>query len=176
MAKKYTIVDPSVPKPKKPCVTNWTLCVLCQEDTKAALECPAKSKRPSVGSGYISLAKHLMEFHSLGHMPMTINMERIDDGDGIEATMIRHQACWHKTCRVKFNQTKLDRLNEKLAQKESSQRIQTRSTHETVVNLKDTICIFCDQPAGDEGLHIASTYEIDRTVRQYAVDLQDTAL
>jgi len=30
--------------------------------------------------------------------------------------------------------------------------MQTRFTHETVVNLKDAICIFCDQPAGDEGL------------------------
>ena len=35
---------------------------------------------------------------------------------------------------------------------------------------------YYDQPAGDEGLCIASIYEIDRTVRQYAVDLQDTVL
>ena len=38
------------------------------------------------------------------------------------------------------------------------------------------MCIFYDQPAGDEGLHTASTYEIDRTVCQYVVDLQDTVL
>ena len=44
MEKKYAIVDPSVPKPKKPFIMNWTFCVLCQEDTKAALECSAKSK------------------------------------------------------------------------------------------------------------------------------------
>jgi len=36
-----------------------------------------------------------MEFYSLGHMPMVINVERIDDGNGIDATMIRQQACWH---------------------------------------------------------------------------------
>ena len=44
MAKNYAIVDASVPRPKEPCITNWTLCVLCQEDTNAALQCPAKSK------------------------------------------------------------------------------------------------------------------------------------
>jgi len=55
-----------------------------------------------------------MEFHSLGLMPLVINVERIDDGDGIDATMIRHQECWHS---LKFNQTKLGRLNEKLALK-----------------------------------------------------------
>jgi len=62
MAKKYTLFDTSAPRPKKPCITNWNLCVLCQENTTAALECPAKSKRPLVGSGYKSLAKHLIQF------------------------------------------------------------------------------------------------------------------
>jgi len=98
----------------------------------------------------------------------------VDYGDVILASMIRHQACWHKACSLKVNQTKLVRLNEKLVQ--SLQTIQTCSTHETVVDLKDAICMFYDQPAGDEGLCIASTYEIDRTVRQYAIDLQNTVL
>ena len=103
---------------------------------------------------------------------MAIDVERIDDGDEFEATMIRHQTCWHKTCHLKFNQTKLDRLNEKLAQEKNSQGIQTCSTHETI-DLKDAICIFCDQPTGSKALHIASTYEIDRTVCQYVLDLQE---
>ena len=53
--------------------------------------------------------------------------------------------------------------------------MQTRSTNETV-DLKDAICIFCDQPAGSEGLHNASTYKIDKRVRQHLLDLQDTVL
>ena len=106
---------------------------------------------------------------------MAIDVRRIDDGDGFEATMMRHQASWHKTCRLKFNQTKLDWLNETLSQEKDLQGMQTRSTHETV-DLKDAICIFCDQPAGSEGLHNASTYEIDKRVRQHALDLQDTLL
>jgi len=51
-----------------------------------ALECPAKSKRPLVVSGYKSLAKHLIQFLSLGHIPIAIDIKRIDDGDGLEAT------------------------------------------------------------------------------------------
>ena len=46
-----------------------------------------------------------MQFQSLGHMPMGID---IDNGDDIEATFMGQQACWHKTCRLKFNQTKLE--------------------------------------------------------------------
>ena len=106
---------------------------------------------------------------------MAIDVRRIDDGDRFEATMMRHQASWHKICRLKFNQTKLDRLNVKLLQEKDLQGMQTRFTHETV-DLKDAICIFCDQPAGSEGLHNVSTYEIDKRVRQHALDLQDTVL
>ena len=48
-----------------------------------ALECSAKSKRAAVGSGYKSLAKYLIQFQSLGYMPMAIDVRRIDDGDGL---------------------------------------------------------------------------------------------
>jgi len=64
--------------------------------------------RPTFGNGYKSLAKHLMQFQSFGHMPMSIDVKRLDDRDGIEATITRHQASWNKTCHLKFNQTKLD--------------------------------------------------------------------
>ena len=33
-----------------------------------------------------------------------------------------------------------------------------------------------NQPAGSEGLHNVSTYEIDKRVLQHALDLQDTVL
>ena len=69
MAKKYiyTLIDTSVPRPKKPCITNWNLCVLWQDDTTATLERPTKSKRTVVGSGYKSLAKHLIQSDSRAH-------------------------------------------------------------------------------------------------------------
>ena len=60
MAKRHSLVDVSIPTTsKKPCVTDWKLCVLCQKDTKTGLECPARSPKALIGSGYKSLAKHL---------------------------------------------------------------------------------------------------------------------
>ena len=175
MAKSFMLIDASKVISKRPCITNWNLCVLCQLDTNAALECPARSTRPTSGSGYKSLAEHLIQFQSLGHVPMDIDINRLDDGDGIEATLMRYQACWHKTCRLNFNQTKLDRLNKKVVQEENEISIQTRSNHNKV-DLKDATCLFCGKAAGSEGLHNASTYDIDRKVRQCALELNDTAL
>ena len=175
MAKSYALIDASMPTSKRSRITNWKLCALCQIDTKAPLECSARSMRSACGSGYTSLAEHLMQFKLLGHMPVDIDINRLDNGDGIEATLMRHQACWHKTCWLKFNQTKLDRLSKKVTQEENSLPMQTRSSH-SKVDLKDAVCLFCDKPAGFEGLHNASTCDIDRKVRQYALELNDTAL
>ena len=61
-----------------------------------------------IGNGYVSLAGHLTKFYELGHMPMNTDIARLDDGDGIEATLKRHSARWHKACRLKVNQTKLE--------------------------------------------------------------------
>jgi len=177
MAKRHSLVDTSTPLPlKKPRVTDWNLCVFCQKHTKTGLECPARSHKAPIGSGYKSLAEHLAQFEMHKSMPLEIDLNRFNDGDGIEATLMRHSAHWHKACRVKFSQTKLDRLEKK--NKDSSNEslsMQTRSSHECV-QLDEDRCFFCDEPAGHATLHNASTYDIDRKVRRCALELEDTSL
>ena len=38
---------------------------------------------------------------SLAHMPLNVDIKQLDDGDGNEATLMRHHAGWHKTCCIK---------------------------------------------------------------------------
>ena len=40
-------------------------------------------------------------------MPIDVDIKQLNDGDGTEATMMRYHAGWHKTCHLKFYQTKL---------------------------------------------------------------------
>ena len=129
-------------------------------------------------------------------MPTNITIERLDDGDGLEATMMRHHARWHKSCHLKFNQTQLKRLERKSVEEEkavieeeegieeekegiqevgSESVMRTRSSHGRV-DLKEASCFLCDEPAGTAGLHNASTYNINMKVRRCAMELEDTAL
>ena len=55
--------------------------------------------KPS-GVGYASLTEDLVQFKGLRHMQMNLNVNRLCDGDGVEATL-RSQAQWHKKCRLK---------------------------------------------------------------------------
>ena len=46
-------------------------------------------------------------FHTIKKMPMTLDLEQLDEGGGIEATLRRNQAKYHYNCRLWFNNTKL---------------------------------------------------------------------
>ena len=56
-------------------------------------------------------------------------------------TLMRQQGFWHKACRLKFNQTKLDQLNKKVALVEDTLSMQTCSI-QSKVELKDALCLF----------------------------------
>ena len=73
-----------------------------------------------IGSGYKTLADHLIKFHELGQMPVELGINSLDEGNGIEAPLIAHHAKWHKSCRLKLNQTKLDRLQNKQPTRKAS--------------------------------------------------------
>ena len=59
--------------------------------------CPAKSKRADIGAGYDSLSS----FRSVGKEPLPIEINRLDEGDGISNTTTRNHAKWHASCRLK---------------------------------------------------------------------------
>lgn len=176
-------MDPTQPSSSKqskpPPSTNWDICVLCQVVTDEPLQCPLRSTKQSVGSGYVSLTEDLLRFRTLQHKPMDLNLERLDDGDGIESTLKRHKAEWHKRCRLKFNKKAYDELSRgKLTtgQQQRSSSVHTRSVHSHSQSSEPT-CFFCNEPAtGSSGLHNASTYNIDTNVRKCALELEDSAL
>lgn len=181
MLKRHMLVDPSQPSTSTPskqlCTTNWKLCCLCQTETCETLQCPARSTKRPIGSGYVSLAKDLLQFQDLGYMPNDLNLQRLDDGNGVEASLIAHNALWHKTCRLKYNQTMLQRHSRRSAEEQQSgtPSVHTRSVHRQP-KATEPLCFFCNNVAGPEGLHEASTKHLDENVRKCALKLEDTEL
>ena len=121
MAKIYKIVagplQPSTPAHHEQ--TDWSKCILCQENTPESLHCPDESKRNTQGAGYKTIAgllglTYLLEgFSSAGCLPRTITLSRLDDGEGVEATLRKHRAKWHDSCRFQYNKTKLQQAEKR---------------------------------------------------------------
>jgi len=50
MVKRHIFVEAAPSAPKLAAITNWKLCILCQEDTGTPLQCPDAAKgKPGIG-------------------------------------------------------------------------------------------------------------------------------
>ena len=63
------------------------MCFLSNRNDET-LQCPAKSSKLSVGSGYMSLAENLNQFKDLGIVPMDLDVEKLDEGIGIQEILM----------------------------------------------------------------------------------------
>ena len=175
-------ISPRTETTAQPVSSDWKLCVLCQKRKEESLQCPANSKRTDLGAGYKSLAENLLLFNGLGMVPFAINLEQLNGGSGVENTLLKNKASWHKSCKDKVNSTKLKRAQKRREQEEdatSHSPVKTRRTSlagEGRFNENESKCFFCNDVASPSGLHKTSTFEIDRRVRESAIKLKYTDL
>lgn len=161
--------------------TDWTLCALCQKRSSELLRDPSQSKDAHQSRAYDTIAEHIQELHSLGALPMDINLSRLDDGQGIAATLSQHNAKWHKTCHMKFSKEKVERARKKIATVRETEtstlkgRLRGAFPGSSIQTDKNLSCFFCDDKV-EEGYHRAATTHLDANVRKMATELRDTRL
>ena len=88
--------------------TDWDKCCLSQTEKKGE-----DLKSPSSGSiqqyGYSMLATNIPLFKAINQLSFIFDPNRLDVGDGVEATLRKNQSKYHQSCRLLFNNTKLQR-------------------------------------------------------------------
>ena len=165
---------------------DWDICVLCQlkSDDSQKLQSPMDSKRFTPEHGYTTLADSIMDFQRIGALPLPINTEKLNEGEGIAETFKKHGAKWHNNCRLKFNKKEFTRANKRKMDTEcpsngndspmTAKRCK-RNTPSASSNID--ICFFCDEKGKvGEDLHEATTFTVDLKVRECAMLLQDMDL
>ncbi|CAG2188727.1 unnamed protein product [Mytilus edulis] len=164
---------------------DWFKCIFCQTDSLDTLQCPASARQNDTSAGYKTLSENLEQFNEINSLPSWLDLNKLNDGSGIQNTLIKSNAKWHKKCRLKFNTTELKRAQKRQHRYISDDgqasllqeaRKSTRLSLPCKIGLKDYVCFFCDSIEEDEMLREAATYGIDNRVRECAQKLQDTAL
>ena len=69
------------------------------------------------------MAGNIAKFRDHDSMPMQIDLSQLDEGDGLENTLVRCKARWHKSCYDLLNSTKLKRAEKKKHALESEQPV-----------------------------------------------------
>ena len=153
--------------------TDWSKCVLCQEETFEKLQCPASSKQSLLGAGYINLAKDLILFNDNACLPKSLDISRLNDGNGIEETLRNHFVKLHTTCRLLYSKSRLQRaIKRKLPDDDSDSEEPQNTGHRHPRQKTNTlVCLFCEKPGGTtEFLHEAMMDRVSHRVKQCAIN------
>jgi len=165
-------------------VTDWDLCIICQNPSKEKLQCPAASKRGDCGAGYRSFADVVGSFPNAEPM-----VSRLDEGNGILAALTAHSAKWHKSCRSFYCNRELERAAKRPPQSVADDHVElpisatspakrrhTRTQAMPSCSFETTICFLCGKPDTPDRLHEVSTLELNEKVRECAEKLNDFSL
>ena len=119
--------------------------MICQRKTdEHALLIPS-----DVGAGYLTAERDFKDFSKYSALPSFMKLSRIDNGSGIQSILHQNRACWHKSCRDKYNRTKLQRLRERLDLDTDGKSVakRTRLSQEySTDRITQNYCFFCAQP------------------------------
>ena len=178
MAKRVLLLDNSTPyksNAKKVATINWKLCVLCQEEKNEPLSYPNGRTGATSQSAYISIATEMTKLNDLGVMPNNLDIDLINDGSGIQQTLEKYKAGYHRKCRLKFS-TVLNRTEKKIKKKSDNDSNDSNSPVKTRKKMSPTptkknICYFCENPTGIKDLHAVTTLNFDNNVKIIATEL-----
>ena len=100
-----------------------------------------------------------MKFHDLNSLPIPIDIKRLDDGNGIEQTLINNSAKYHDACRLLFNSTKLNRAINKAQKRKSSELEEHCRVKRRLLDIKEQLCFICDKSDDISNLCHVETFE-----------------
>ena len=156
---------------------------MCEQDTEEKLVCPLNSTRKNYGSGYKSLAVNLQQFREIGELQIQASLSSLDEGNGIEENLQRHEAKRHTTFNkcitLKLQRAQKRKLEDSSVEgSEAPSPVKTRTSlgipSKEVAKESQQTRFFCDE-TGDN-LRRAATLTLDSKVRAAATKLQDQKL
>ena len=150
---------------------NWKQCIICQTDTSEPLKCPLDSLNTTRKTdAYSSFLENVQQFRDLNALPITLYF----DSDVTASEFEINNASWHKSCHLKFNNTKLSRARKRsLSQESDCVRMPSKRLRKA---FDFSNCLFCDKGQEEGDLHLVSTFDTHSSIRLMVTELQDTAL
>ena len=95
---------------------------------------------------------------------MDVDLERLDNGSGIQTTLESNSAVWHKSCLLRFSNMKLQRALNTQHVKDTPFLTTVHTRGPGQAKWFEPTCFFCEKPAGKTGLREALTFDIDLRV------------
>ena len=151
---------------------DWNKCVICQQEKPSEpLKCPMQGPASSCEKRdvYSSFIANVVEFRDLTALPTSIYFR-----DNVSAADFEtHRASWHKSCHLKFNNSKLIKARKRKAKNTDDPEQRPPSKRQAV---KAESCVFCAKGCEEGDLHQVSTYDANSNIQTMITVLQETEL
>ena len=155
--------------------TDWSKCCLCQIERDEDLKSPlARCKSGDDGDGYTMIARNVPLFKAINQMPIILEPGRLDQGEGIEETLRKNKAKYHQSCRLLFNNNKLERARKR--RRTTEERVEDVPSKRRRSSIENRACFLCDKEAPLSDLRKAMTLELDERLNECAKNLNDGKL
>ena len=174
---------------------DWSSCIICQVHSYEKLECPSDFKHKGYDpfKTYQNIANNINRFQELNAIPIdSLILSKEKCTPDLFLTM---KAKFHKLCRNKFSDMKSQRMEQRIntieiePQPEDEQNVDCKITEEETISQAtqsstrpsaskdaaendDLLCFFCGK-GKPQNLRRASTFKLDKKVRECAMTLQD---
>ena len=113
---------------------------LCQSSNTNDLKDPSSAcyfKNREEYKPYNTLAKNILELYNLDEFPFAINIEKLDSHEGgLEGVLTRNGALFHKLCRNKIDNQKVERARKRKKVEHVSSPVKTRRC--SILNSRST--------------------------------------
>lgn len=156
--------------------TDWGKCCLCQTDKKESLSCPLANPSKKASDGYSLLARNIPRFHSLNQLPIKLDPAWLDDGSGIDATLRKNKVQYRESCRLLFNNTKLQRAEKRSTPSAPGDESRGSKIPRRVRHTEDSNpeCFLCEEEG--DNLREAMTMKLNKRLNECATTLGDRKL
>ena len=145
-------------------------------DTKECLISPRSNPTKGADDGYGLLARNIPQFHSVNQLPIKLDPARLDDGSGIQETLKTNHAQYHASCRILFNNTKLQRAQKR--KRPTGDGDESNSSRNKVPRRGPTPqkaeCFLCEEEGGE--VREAMTMKLNKKVNKCTKRISDGKL
>ena len=156
--------------------TDWSKCCRCQKEKNEDLKSPP-THYAHEHDGYTMIATNVPLFHAINELPIVLETARLDEGAGVDETLRRNKAQYHQSCRLLFNNTKLDRARKRRADTDSTQPVESRTKlRRTSHEGRESGCFLCEREAPASELRQVMTMHLDKRLTECAQNLNDGRL
>lgn len=160
--------------------TDWRKCCLCQQEKSEPLISPP-TKYQKEQDGYMNIAENVPLFHEINALPIPLDPRRLDEGGGVEETLRKNKAKYHKDCRLLFSNYKLERARNQKLGKDKKKRGTTGEDGPKSCKIPRScpnfsVCFLCEEEKSTSTLRQVMTMKLSYRLKEVAMTLNDGKL